>query len=61
MLNRLFHPYSRYCIYTLVILFLALNRSKLDNQIPFVSSDSEIKYYQTVMFAEKGIRAIQES
>ncbi|QOI42780.1 hypothetical protein Lepto782_11240 [Leptospira interrogans serovar Canicola] len=61
MLNRLFHPYSRYCIYILVILFLALNRSKLDNQIPFVSSDSEIKYYQTVMFAEKGIRAIQES
>ncbi|EMN00970.1 LA_3751/LA_3752 family putative glycosyltransferase [Leptospira noguchii] len=56
MFNRLFNPYSRYCIYMLVVLFLVFNRSKLDDKIPFVSSDSEIKYYQTIMFAEKGIQ-----
>ncbi|EMJ96081.1 LA_3751/LA_3752 family putative glycosyltransferase [Leptospira alstonii] len=61
MLNRLSHPYFRYFIYVLVVLFLAFNRSKLDDKIPFVSSDSEIKYYQTLIFAEKGFTAITES
>ncbi|EMO75323.1 hypothetical protein LEP1GSC127_0040 [Leptospira kirschneri str. 200801925] len=54
MFNRLLQPYSRYCIYMLIVLFLAFNRSKLDDKVPFVSSDSEIKYYQTIIFAEKG-------
>ncbi|WP_061218529.1 LA_3751/LA_3752 family putative glycosyltransferase [Leptospira weilii] len=62
MFNRLISsPYSRYFIYLLVVLFLIFNRLKLDNKVPFVSSDSEIKYYQTIMFFEKGLKAIAES
>ncbi|WP_016757103.1 LA_3751/LA_3752 family putative glycosyltransferase [Leptospira santarosai] len=62
MYNRLFSsPYSRRFIYLLVVLFLVSNRLKLDDKVPFVSSDSEIKYYQTIMFFEKGFEAITES
>lgn len=61
MLNRLSLPYARYGIYALVVIFLGFNRSKLDHKIAFVSSDSEIKYYQTLMFAEKGFSAATDS
>ncbi|RHX93351.1 hypothetical protein DLM76_14830 [Leptospira yasudae] len=61
MLNRLTHPFVRASIYILVVLFLGFNRSKLDQKLPFVSSDSEIKYYQTIMFSEKGFQGITNS
>ncbi|XDD51705.1 hypothetical protein AB3N59_08250 [Leptospira sp. WS92.C1] len=61
MLNRLNHGYLRYFFYILIFFFLAFNRSKLDFQFPFVSSDSEIKYYQTIAFAEKGLKGINQS
>ncbi|EMF99179.1 hypothetical protein LEP1GSC123_3438 [Leptospira borgpetersenii str. 200701203] len=62
MFNRLiFSTYSRYFIYLFAVLFLIFNRFKLDDKVPFVSSDSEIKYYQTIMFFEKGFKAVAES
>ncbi|TGK35500.1 hypothetical protein EHQ12_07225 [Leptospira gomenensis] len=51
----------RYTIYLIVFFFLAFNRWQLDRFVPFVSSDSEIKYYQTMDFAEKGFSAISSS
>lgn len=51
----------RYTIYLLVFFFLAFNRWQLDRAIPFVSSDSEIKYYQTIAFAQRGFSAITSS
>ncbi|MBW0434602.1 hypothetical protein HGB47_13345 [Leptospira yasudae] len=61
MLNRLTHPSIRASVYILLVLFLGFNRSKLDQKLPFVSSDSEIKYYQTIMFSEKGFKGITDS
>ncbi|MBM9502160.1 hypothetical protein JWG44_18035 [Leptospira sp. 201903071] len=61
MLNRLTQRYFRYSIYFLIFGFLIFNRSKLDRVIPFVSSDSEIKYYQTIAFAQNGLEAISKS
>ncbi|TGK14382.1 LA_3751/LA_3752 family putative glycosyltransferase [Leptospira stimsonii] len=61
MLNRLTHPYARYILYLFVFGFLLFNRSKLDRFFPFVSSDSQIKYYQTISFAQNGMDAITKS
>ncbi|MBM9578811.1 hypothetical protein JWG45_16830 [Leptospira sp. 201903070] len=61
MLNRLTQRSVRYSFYLLIFGFLIFNRSKLDRLMPFVSSDSEIKYYQTIAFAQNGLGAVSKS
>lgn len=61
MLNRLTHPYARYGLYLIVFGFLIFNRFQLDRAFPFISSDSEIKYYQTIAFAQNGVGAVSKS